>query len=160
MKGGRITTIDGGDTNPVTGGYICAKVRRFDRRVYGDDRLHFPAVRLGAKGEGRFKRVSWNDALDHIAERLTAIRAESGGEAILPLCYGGSNGYLTQDNADAHALPPARRRAPGAHRVRRADRRGQPGALRQDGVGRLPGLPRGARSSCSGASTRRRRAST
>ena len=101
VKGGRITTIDGGDTNPVTGGYICAKVRRFDRRVYGDDRLHFPAVRLGAKGEGRFKRVSWNDALDHIAERLTAIRAESGGEAILPLCYGGSNGYLTQDNADA-----------------------------------------------------------
>jgi anaerobic selenocysteine-containing dehydrogenase len=101
VKGGRVTTIDGGHANPVTGGYICAKVRRFDRRVYGDDRLHFPAVRLGAKGDGRFQRVSWDDALDRIAERLTAIRAESGGEAILPLCYGGSNGYLTQDNADA-----------------------------------------------------------
>jgi anaerobic selenocysteine-containing dehydrogenase len=101
LRGGRITTIDGGDANPVTGGYICAKVRRFDRRVYGDDRLHFPAVRVGAKGEARFQRVSWNDALDRIAERLTAIRDAAGGEAILPLCYGGSNGFLTQDAADA-----------------------------------------------------------
>ena len=101
VKGGRITTIDGGTTNPVTNGYICAKVRRFDRRVYGEDRLHFPAVRVGPKGEGRFRRTSWNDALDLIATRLTAIRAESGGEAILPLCYGGSNGLLTQDTADA-----------------------------------------------------------
>ncbi len=101
VKGGRITTIDGGAANPVTAGYICAKVRRFHQRVYGDDRLHFPAVRSGAKGAGVFQRVSWNDALDHIAGRLMAIRGESGGEAILPLCYGGSNGYLTQDNADA-----------------------------------------------------------
>ena len=101
VKGGRITTIDGGTTNPVTNGYICAKVRRFDRRVYGEDRLHFPAVRVGPKGEGRFRRTSWNDALDLIAARLSAIRAESSGEAILPLCYGGSNGLLTQDTADA-----------------------------------------------------------
>jgi anaerobic selenocysteine-containing dehydrogenase len=101
VKGGRITTIDGGDANPVTGGYICAKVRRFDRRIYGDDRLHFPAMRTGAKGDARFQRVSWNDALDHIAERFTEIRTSAGGEAILPLCYGGSNGYLTQDAADA-----------------------------------------------------------
>ncbi len=101
VRGGRITTIDGGQANPVTGGYICAKVRRFDRRVYGDDRLHFPAIRVGAKGEARFQRVSWSDALDRIAERFTAIRDAASGEAILPLCYGGSNGFLTQDAADA-----------------------------------------------------------
>lgn len=101
VKGGRVTAIDGARTNPVTNGYICAKVRRFGRRVYGDDRLQFPAVRIGPKGEGRFRRVSWNDALDLIADRFTAIRDASGGEAILPLCYGGSNGFLTQDAADA-----------------------------------------------------------
>ena len=101
VKGGLVTNIDGGTTNPVTNGYICAKVRHFDRRIYGDDRLHFPAVRVGAKGEGRFRRTTWNDALDQIATRLAAIRAESGGEAILPLSYGGSNGILTQDAADA-----------------------------------------------------------
>lgn len=101
VRGGRITTIDGSHENPVTGGYICAKVRRFDRRVYGEDRLHFPAVRIGAKGEGRFRRVSWNDAIDTIADRLGRVRDTHGGEAILPLCYGGSNGLLTQDGNDA-----------------------------------------------------------
>jgi anaerobic selenocysteine-containing dehydrogenase len=101
VRGGRVTKIDGGTANPVTGGYICAKVRRFGQRVYGDDRLRFPAIRSGPKGQGTFKRVSWNDALDHITEKLRTIRDEAGGEAILPLCYGGSNGYLTQDHADA-----------------------------------------------------------
>ncbi len=101
LKGGRISAIEGGTANPVTQGYICAKVRHFDQRVYGEDRLNFPAVRVGPKGEGRFRRTSWNDALDLIATRLSAIRAESGGEAILPLSYGGSNGFVTQDTADA-----------------------------------------------------------
>lgn len=101
VKGGRIAVIDGSHANPVTKGYICAKVRRFDRRVYGEDRLHFPAMRVGPKGEGRFRRVSWNDALDAVAEKLSAIRDTHGGEAILPLSYGGSNGFLTHDANDA-----------------------------------------------------------
>ncbi|MGE0363196.1 MAG: molybdopterin-dependent oxidoreductase [Vicinamibacterales bacterium] len=101
LRGGRITRIDGGHANPVTGGYICAKVRRFGDRVYGDDRLQFPAIRTGAKGTTTFQRVSWDDALERIAERLQTIRSESGGDAILPLCYGGSNGFLTQDGVDA-----------------------------------------------------------
>lgn len=111
VRGGRITVIDGNTVNPVTGGYICNKVRHFDRRIYGEDRLHFPAVRVGAKGEGRFRRVSWNDALDTIATKFDEIRAAHGGEAILPLCYGGSNGLLTQDTTDAaffHRLGAAR----------------------------------------------------
>ncbi len=102
VRGGRITVIDGSTVNPVTDGYICNKVRHFDRRVYGEDRLHFPAMRVGAKGEGRFRRVSWNDALDAVAETLGAIRATHGGDAILPLSYGGSNGLLTQDASDAN----------------------------------------------------------
>lgn len=101
LRGGRITRINGGTANEVTRGYICAKVRHFDRRVYGDDRLHYPAVRRGPKGKGAFTRVTWDDALDRIAERLEQVRQSHGPEAILPLCYGGSNGYLTQDYADA-----------------------------------------------------------
>lgn len=101
LRGGRIAKIDGGTANEVTRGYICAKVRHFDRRVYGDDRLHYPAVRKGPKGAGVFRRVTWDDALDTIAEKLQTTLAAHGGEAILPLCYGGSNGMLTQDYADA-----------------------------------------------------------
>ena len=101
MRGGRITKIDGSKENHITDGYICAKVRRFHERVYGDDRMLYPAVRRGAKGAGQFKRVTWDDALDLIAEKMQAARDGGGAETILPLCYGGSNGFLTQDYADA-----------------------------------------------------------
>jgi anaerobic selenocysteine-containing dehydrogenase len=101
LRGGRITKIDGATENHITNGYICAKVRRFHERVYGEDRLLYPAVRRGAKGSGLFKRVTWEDALDLIAEKMQAARDGGGAETILPLCYGGSNGFLTQDYADA-----------------------------------------------------------
>jgi anaerobic selenocysteine-containing dehydrogenase len=101
VRGGRVINIDGNHTHAVTGGYICNKVRHFDKRLYGEDRLHFPAVRVGAKGAGTFRRVSWDDALDRVASRLREIRDAHGGEAILPLSYGGSNGLLTQDTSDA-----------------------------------------------------------
>jgi anaerobic selenocysteine-containing dehydrogenase len=101
VRGGRVTKVDGSAENHITNGYICAKVRRFPERVYGDDRLLYPAVRRGAKGSGQFKRVTWDDALDLIAEKFVAAREGGGAETILPLCYGGSNGFLTQDYADA-----------------------------------------------------------
>ncbi len=101
LRGGRIARIDGSTANDVTRGYICAKVRRYGRRVYGDDRLLYPAVRRGPKGRGEFRRVSWDDALDLVAERLRDASDTHGPESILPLCYGGSNGMFTQDFADA-----------------------------------------------------------
>lgn len=101
LRGGRVTKIDGSTENHITNGYICAKVRRFPERLYGDDRLLFPAVRRGAKGAGQFTRVTWDDALDLIAQKFLAARDNGGAETILPLCYGGSNGFLTQDYADA-----------------------------------------------------------
>ena len=101
VRDGRIGEIDGASSNPVTAGYICAKVRRFGERVYGADRLSYPAIRKGPKGQGTFVRASWDDALDLVAERLKDVRAEWGGESILPYSYGGSNGLLTQDTSDA-----------------------------------------------------------
>src|SRR5688572_28978358 len=50
VENGRVQKIDGGDDNPVTRNFICAKVRRFDERVYGEDRVLYPSVRQGAKG--------------------------------------------------------------------------------------------------------------
>ena len=58
-------------------------------------------MRRGAKGGGLFKRVTWDDALDLIASKMLETRDRAGAETILPLCYGGSNGFLTQDYADA-----------------------------------------------------------
>ena len=101
VQDGRIASIDGTHVNPNTDGYICAKVRRFPERVYGPDRLLYPAIRKGPKGVASFQRVSWEEALSTIAERLLDVRRRWGGEAILPYSYGGSNGLLTQDTSDA-----------------------------------------------------------
>jgi len=97
----KIVKIDGSHRNPVTNGYICAKVRRFGERVYGSDRLLYPAVRTGRKGSGQFKRVTWDEAIDLVATRFEEARDTAGAESILPYSYGGSNGLLTQDNIDA-----------------------------------------------------------
>ena len=101
VENGRIVKIDGGHTNPSTRDFICGKVRRFADRVYGEDRVLYPSIRKGPKGQGVFTRVSWDEALDQIAQRMLEIRNQFGAEAILPYCYGGSNGLLTQDTADA-----------------------------------------------------------
>lgn len=101
VEKGKIVSIDGGHRHSLTNGYICAKVRNFANRVYGDDRLLHPAVRKGPKGGGKFTRVSWDEALELIATKMREVKARSGAEAILPFCYGGSNGLLTQDTTDA-----------------------------------------------------------
>src|SRR4029453_18347516 len=74
VEKGRVVKIDGGDANPVTRSYICAKVRRFAERVYGEDRLLYPAIRKGQKGQGTFNRVSWEKGLDYIVEPMPHIR--------------------------------------------------------------------------------------
>ncbi len=87
--------------HPLTSGFICSKVGRISRHLYGEDRLLHPARRAGRKGEARFEPISWDRAIDLIVERMTEAKAALGGESVLPLSYGGSNGLLTQDTADA-----------------------------------------------------------
>ncbi len=132
VRGGRITTIDGARSNEVTNGYICAKVRRFHQRVYGDDRLLYPAVRRGAKGEGRFERVNWEEALSLVADRLVDAHQRTGGASVLPLCYGGSNGLLTQDTTDAALF-----RRLGASRLARTLCAAPTGAANQAAYGKM-----------------------
>jgi anaerobic selenocysteine-containing dehydrogenase len=135
VEKGRVVSIDGGHTNPVTDGYICAKVRRFPERVYGEDRLLYPAVRKGAKGQGVFSRVTWDEALDRIAQKMEHIRDTTGAEAILPFCYGGSNGLLTQDTNDAALF-----RGFGTSRLARTVCAAPTGAANQALYGKMPGV--------------------
>ncbi|MEM6701187.1 MAG: molybdopterin-dependent oxidoreductase [Acidobacteriota bacterium] len=98
---GKAVRFDGDDRNPFTRGFICSKVRRYARHVYGEERLTEPLRRRGAKGSGDFESITWDEALDAVAEALKQARDRSGGESILPLSYGGSNGVLSQDTTDA-----------------------------------------------------------
>lgn len=133
---GRVVKIDGArEGNPTTAGYICAKVRRFADRVYGEDRLLYPAVRKGPKGQGVFTRVTWDEALDHIASKMLAIRDRAGAEAILPFCYGGSNGLLSQDTNDAALF-----RGFGTSRLARTVCAAPTGAANLGLYGKMPGV--------------------
>jgi anaerobic selenocysteine-containing dehydrogenase len=133
VSSGRIVDIDGSTLNTPTAGYICAKVRRFGERVYGDARLQHPAVRIGAKGQGRFSRVSWDEALELVASRMVETRAKWGGEAILPFSYGGSNGLLTQDTLDGILF-----RRFGTSRLARTVCAAPTGAAAQAMYGKMP----------------------
>ena len=135
VQDGKATTIDGSHANSVTGGYICAKVRKFPARVYGEDRVLFPSVRRGPKGHARFERVSWDQALDLIVDRLNDAREQLGGEAILPYSYGGSNGLLTQDTSDAALF-----RRLGASRLARTVCAAPTGAANQALYGKMPSV--------------------
>ena len=135
LQDGRITNIDGSPHNSVTNGYICAKVRRFAERVYGSDRLLYPAIRKGPKGFGLFERASWDDAMTLIAERLAHAKETWGGESILPYSYGGSNGLLTQDTSDATVF-----RRLGASRLARTVCAAPTGTANEALYGKMPSI--------------------
>ncbi len=96
VDGGRVVSVDGDRRAALTDGFICNKVRKIARHLYGEDRVLAPLVRRGSKGAGSFREATWDEALRLVSDRLQSIRARSGGEAILPYHYGGSNGWLTE----------------------------------------------------------------
>ncbi len=95
MEDGRATQLHGDPEHPFTRGGLCAKVNRFlDDRVYHPDRLLHPLRRTGTKGTATFTRVSWQEALEEIAERLKQLVDQHGGEAVLPYSYLGTQGMV------------------------------------------------------------------
>ena len=96
----RATKLTGDPDHPVTRGFLCGKVTQYLEREYHPDRLLYPLRRIGAKGEGRFERIDWDEALDTIAQRLGAIAERSGSEAILPYSYAGTMGLLNGSGMD------------------------------------------------------------
>ena len=93
-----IGRIHGAD-NPYTAGVICAKVARYAERVHHPDRLTKPLRRVGEKGCGRdgFSEISWDDALDIVAERLIAAADRHGPESVWPYYYAGTMGLVQRD---------------------------------------------------------------
>ena len=97
---GHGSRLRGDPEHSITKGFLCGKVARYLERQYSPYRLLYPQRRIGAKGEGRFARTSWDEALDEIAARLGEIAKEHGPEAILPYSYAGSMGQLIANGMD------------------------------------------------------------
>ncbi len=135
VREGRVTAIRGNHVHPLTSGYICSKVSRFTRRLYGPDRILFPLRRSGSKGERVFARISWDEAIGEITEKYKSILRCWGGEAILPYYYGGSNGLLTQNLVDAHFF-----RRLGASRLERTICAASTTAALDALYGKMPGV--------------------
>ncbi len=94
VEGGRLVKISGNPDHPVTRGTLCRKVLRAPERVYAKDRLLFPMMRDGPKGEGKFKRISWAGAIEAITGRWREIVAKDGPHAVLPFFGSGTEGLV------------------------------------------------------------------
>jgi len=100
VEDGRAVAIGGDPDHRFTQGFLCAKVNQYLDRVYSPERLMHPMRRVGRKGEGRFERIGWDEALDIAARRLGEIAAEFGPQSILPYSYAGNMGMLGNASMD------------------------------------------------------------
>lgn len=100
VEDGRAVRLRGDPAHPVTQGFLCAKVTRYLEREYHPGRLLYPLRRAGAKGEGRFERISWDEALDLLAAKLKEVAQRYGPESVLPYSYGGTLGFLQGGSMD------------------------------------------------------------
>jgi len=94
VRDGAAVQLRGNPEHPFTRGTLCVKVNQYLDHAAAPDRIRHPLRRVGRKGEGTFERISWDDALTEIAERLTGIIDEYGGQAIWPYQGTGNLGFL------------------------------------------------------------------
>lgn len=97
MPDGRIGRVHGAKDQTYTAGVICAKVARYAERANHPDRLLHPLMRTGPKGSGQFTRISWDEALDRVAEGLLAAEQEHGAQSVWPYYYAGTMGLVMRD---------------------------------------------------------------
>lgn len=93
VRDGVALKVTGSAEHGPTAGVLCTKVARYTERTYHPERLLHPLRRIGRKGEGRFERIGWDEAIDTVARRLSAIAAEDP-EQILPYSYAGTMGLV------------------------------------------------------------------
>jgi anaerobic selenocysteine-containing dehydrogenase len=97
LADGRIGRVRGAPDHSYTAGVVCAKVARYAEREHHAARLMRPLRRVGAKGEGRFEPLGWDEALDIVAENFIEAEAKHGSEAVWPYYYAGTMGLVMRD---------------------------------------------------------------
>ena len=97
MQDGVAVKVTGSNDHAPTAGVLCTKVARYTERTYHPDRLLHPMRRIGRKGEGRFERIGWPEAIETIARKLGPLAA-GNAEQILPYSYAGTMGLVQGDS--------------------------------------------------------------
>ena len=90
----KLVSVKGNKEHPMTRGTLCVKVKDYEKRHYHPDRLLYPHKRIGKKGEKKFERISWEEAINTIHSKWVKIIDEYGPQAILPFSYLGNQGLV------------------------------------------------------------------
>ena len=106
VKNGAITRIETDDEEEPQL-RACLRGRAYRQRVYDPDRILYPLKRIGERGEGKFQRISWDEALDNIASNIIRVRDIYGPESILFLAMGGDLHNLNNSTQIANVLSSA-----------------------------------------------------
>lgn len=94
VQDGRMTYVSGAEEQAKTGKAPCLKGQTYVQYTYAPDRILHPMERVGAKGDGKWRRISWDEAYKKISDRLKAVIKEHGSESILPYSYSGNYGAI------------------------------------------------------------------
>jgi anaerobic selenocysteine-containing dehydrogenase len=95
-----IGRVRGAKDNSYTLGVICEKVGRYAERIHHPDRLLYPLKRIGPKGTGQFKRITWDEAMEETAAAFLKAEADYGSESVWPYYYAGTMGLVMRDGIE------------------------------------------------------------
>lgn len=113
VDNGKVVRVQGDPDHPYTAGFACGKVNRDADLVNSPERIATPLRRTGPKGSGQYAAITWDEALDEIANRWKTIIAESGPESILGYAYSAHQGLMNRGLVGGlfHALGTSRLQA-------------------------------------------------
>jgi anaerobic selenocysteine-containing dehydrogenase len=96
LKDGKLIKIEGDPDHPITRGHMCVKANTYVRRTYHKDRIKYPLLRVGKRGEADFKRISWDEAYDYLIDKLYYCKKKWGGESVVEYIYSGNREFLAK----------------------------------------------------------------
>ncbi len=98
LDGDRLVKLAGNAAHPITQGFACVKMAKYPQRQEHPDRLLVPQRRIGQKGDGQFAPITWEAAIEEIADRLKTIIEHYGEQSVLPYSYAGTMGLVERDH--------------------------------------------------------------
>lgn len=96
VKDEKVIKIEGDPDHPITQGHLCLKGYANVQKINSPDRVKYPLLRIGERGEGKFKRISWDEAFDYMVDKITKIRDQYGTESLVEYGYSGNREYMAK----------------------------------------------------------------
>jgi|LSQX01.3.fsa_nt_gb anaerobic selenocysteine-containing dehydrogenase len=96
VKDEKVIKIEGDPDHPITRGHLCLKGYANVQKINSPDRVKYPLLRVGERGEGKFKRITWEEAMDYMVEKITTMRDKYGSESLVEYGYSGNREHMAK----------------------------------------------------------------